>query len=75
MAFKLKDNYGSLWPNENKNKDNQPDYTGKINIGGTEMELGGWKNETQSGKAYLSLKASEPREKKGSSDGDDGAPF
>ena len=72
MAFKLKEDYGSLWQNENKSKDNQPDYTGKLNVGGTEMELGGWKNETKSGKAYLSLKMSPPREKK---DSDDGAPF
>lgn len=43
MAFELKDDHGSLWRNENKEKDSQPDYTGKINIGGTVMQLGGWK--------------------------------
>ncbi len=71
MAFELKEDYGSLWPNENKNKDTQPDYTGKINVGGIVMALGGWKNKTQGGKPYLRLKMSEPQEKKDSSDGGD----
>ena len=71
MAFQLKEDYGSLWPNENKSKDNQPDYTGKINIGGSVMRLGAWKNTTNDGKTYLSIKLSEFQEQKGSSsDGD-----
>ena len=71
MAFQLKEDYGSLWPNENKSKDNQPDYTGKINIGGTVMRLGAWKNTTDGGKTYLSIKLSEVQEQKSSpSDGD-----
>ncbi len=71
MAFQLKEDYGSLWPNENKSNDNQPDYTGKINIGGTVMRLGAWKNTTDGGKTYLSIKLSEFQEQKSeSSDGD-----
>jgi len=75
MAFKLKEDHGSLWHNENKSKDNHPDYTGKINVGGVILELGGWKNETKDGKTYLGIKVSEPMEKKSSSGGDDGSPF
>ena len=71
MAFQLKEDYGSLWKNENKSKDNQPDYTGKINIGGSVMSLGAWKNTTDGGKTYLSIKLSEVQEQKSSpSDGD-----
>jgi|TARA_R110000824_G_scaffold37497_6_gene115043 uncharacterized protein (DUF736 family) len=58
MAFELKDDHGSLWKNENKEKENQPDYTGKINIGGSIMQLGGWKNTTKAGKQYVSIKVS-----------------
>ncbi len=73
MAFQLKEDYGSLWKNENKSKDNQPDYTGKINIGGTVMRLGAWKNTTNDGKTYLSIKLSEFQEQK--SESSDGEPF
>ena len=71
MAFQLKEDYGSLWKNDRKEKETQPDYTGKINIGGTVMRLGAWKNTTNDGKTYLSIKLSEFQEQKGSSsDGD-----
>jgi|TARA_R100001530_G_scaffold53751_2_gene39690 uncharacterized protein (DUF736 family) len=71
MAFQLKEDYGSLWKNDRKEKDTQPDYTGKINIGGSVMRLGAWKNTTNDGKTYLSIKLSEFQEQKGSSsDGD-----
>ena len=71
MAFQLKEDYGSLWKTDNKSKDNQPDYTGKINIGGSVMSLGAWKNTTNDGKTYLSIKLSEFQEQKSeSSDGD-----
>jgi|TARA_R100000687_G_scaffold21761_1_gene18088 uncharacterized protein (DUF736 family) len=73
MAFQLKEDYGSLWKNENKSKDNQPDYTGKINIGGSVMSLGAWKNTTDGGKTYLSIKLSEVQEQK--SPPSDGEPF
>jgi uncharacterized protein (DUF736 family) len=71
MAFQLKEDYGSLWKNDRREKDAQPDYTGKINIGGSVMRLGAWKNTTNDGKTYLSIKLSEFQEQKGSSsDGD-----
>ena len=71
MAFQLKEDYGSLWKNDRKEKDTQPDYTGKINIGGSVMRLGAWKNTTDGGKTYLSIKLSEFQEQKSeSSDGD-----
>ena len=71
MAFQLKEDYGSLRKNDRKEKDAQPDYTGKINIGGSVMRLGAWKNTTNDGKTYLSIKLSEFQEQKGSSsDGD-----
>ena len=71
MAFQLKEDYGSLWKNDRKEKETQPDYTGKINIGGTVMRLGAWENTTDGGKTYLSIKLSEVQEQKSSSsDGD-----
>ena len=73
MAFQLKEDYGSLWKNDRKEKETQPDYTGKINIGGTVMRLGAWKNTTNDGKTYLSIKLSEVQEQK--SPPSDGEPF
>ena len=58
MAFQLRENSGSLFKNDKKTKDAQPDYTGKVNINGREMRLAGW-IKTSGDKSFLSLKVSE----------------
>lgn len=59
MAFELKEGQGSLFKNEKKEKESQPDYTGKVMIGGVEKRLAGWKKQTKNGGTFLSLQVSE----------------
>lgn len=48
-------NSGVLFRNDRKEHDKQPDYIGKINVGGREMRLAGWLKDGK----YMSLKVSE----------------
>lgn len=57
--FKQKENTASLFKNEKKTEEKQPDYKGKANIGGVEYFISGWINETKNGSNYLSLKFGE----------------
>tara|TARA_Y100000310_G_scaffold159430_1_gene158985 strand:- start:599 stop:826 length:228 start_codon:yes stop_codon:yes gene_type:complete len=57
--FENKENYGALFKNENKNKDNQPDYTGTVNVEGADYKIAGWIKESKAGNTYLSLKVSD----------------
>ncbi len=49
---------GVLFKNDRKEHDRQPDYTGKINVGGQERRLAGWLRDGQNGK-YMALKVSD----------------
>lgn len=53
-------NRGALFKNDRKETDKQPDYTGKINVKGTEQRLAGWIRQSKSGQTYLSIEASDP---------------
>jgi uncharacterized protein (DUF736 family) len=53
------DNSGALFKNSKKEKESQPDLTGKITINGVEYNLSGWGNTSKSGNEYISLKVSE----------------
>lgn len=59
MAFD-NTNSGALFKNDRKETENQPDYTGKINIEGKEYYLSAWVNKIQSGekagKKYFGIK-------------------
>lgn len=55
-----KDNRGYLYPNSNKNKPTQPDFTGKVLVDGKEWRISAWENKTPEGKKYLSLSFSPP---------------
>ncbi len=60
-------NRGALFKNDKKEKENQPDYKGPINIDGVEKEIAAWLKTSQKGQKYMSLKISEkfvPKEKK-----------
>ena len=48
-------NKGSFFVNEQKKTEKHPDYSGKINIEGTEYYLSGWKKQSKTGKHFLSL--------------------
>lgn len=51
-------NSGFLFKNDKKTEEKQPDYTGKLNIDGTEYKLAGWLRDTKDGRKFLSLKPS-----------------
>ena len=38
-------NKGSIWKNEKKEKDTHPDFTGTINVEGTEFWISAWKRK------------------------------
>ena len=48
-------NSGTFFINDRKEKENHPDYTGKINVEGKEYYLKGWKKVAKSGVNFLSL--------------------
>lgn len=51
-------NRGVLFSNSDRKRDGKrdPDYTGKIDVGGTEYFLDAWINASKDGKKYMSLK-------------------
>lgn len=69
-------NSGILFKNDKKGNDKAPEYTGKINIDGTEKRLAAWVKDGAKGK-FMSLKVSDfeqnnsPAEKVDNSDQDD----
>lgn len=52
-------NNGYLYKNKKKNKQNQPDFTGKLNWKGEEISVSAWEKVSPSGEVYLSLAGSE----------------
>lgn len=60
MTYTPKPGTGSLFKNDRKSKDHQPDYKGSICLpDGSTIQLGGWISQGATGK-YLSLKPSQP---------------
>ena len=51
--FEHKNNTGSLFKNNYKTKDNQPDYKGTAKIDGKEVDIGAWINTDKNGKKYF----------------------
>jgi hypothetical protein len=75
VAYEMKDNSGSLWLNDRKDKDEHPDRTGSIMVAGTEYWINGWLKKRKDGKPYLSLTV-KPKVAKAEKPGiDDAVPF
>ena len=48
-------NRGALFRNERRESDNHPEYTGSINVDGTDYWLSAWVKEGKSGSKFFSL--------------------
>ena len=55
MAEYDKTNTGTFFVNDRKEKPNQPDYNGKIDVEGKTYYLKGWKKVAKSGLSFMSL--------------------
>lgn len=54
-------NSGAIFKNDKKTKDTQPDYRGKVNVNGKEMEVALWvKKSNGGGNTFFSAAFSEP---------------
>jgi len=53
-------NRGAIFKND-KTADNQPDYTGKINVDGVEKRIALWIRESAKGTKYMSASISDPQ--------------
>lgn len=63
MAYETKDNTGSVFQNDRKEKDSHPDRTGQARIGGVDYWVSGWIKQDRNGKPYMSL-AFKPKDEK-----------
>ena len=46
-SYEVNEGTGSLFVNQNKSKDTQPDYTGNCKVNGEEFRIAGWKNQSK----------------------------
>ncbi len=68
-------NSGALFKNARKAKDTHPDYTGELNVEGTEYWLSAWLKKSKKGESYMSLSV-KPKTEKAKADDDSGSiPF
>jgi hypothetical protein len=58
METKL--NTGAIFKNDYKKAENQPDYRGKVNVNGKEMEVALWLKTSGSGVKFFSASFNEP---------------
>ena len=61
--FKLRQDHGSLFENENKKSDKSPDYTGRVNLDGIEYWVSAWIVKTPHG-SFLSFNIGDSVENK-----------
>lgn len=53
--YEVKDGEGSLFRNDRKRAETDPDYNGSARLNGTDFVINGWKKTAKSGVAYLKL--------------------
>jgi len=52
-------NTGAIFKNDNKKAENHPDYRGRVNVNGKEMEIALWVKQGKNG-SFFSASFSEP---------------
>lgn len=55
MAYEQRDNSGTIFVNNKKEKETHPDRTGKAMIGGVMYWVSGWLKKSAKGEPFLSL--------------------
>lgn len=55
-------NRGVLFPNEKGDNESKPDYTGKINVEGTDKRIAAWIAKSKDGMEYLRIQVSDFQE-------------
>jgi uncharacterized protein (DUF736 family) len=58
--METKNNSGAIFKNDKKTAETHPDYKGKVNVNGKEMEVALWLKTSQAGMKYFSASFSEP---------------
>jgi len=58
--METKNNSGAIFKNDKKTAETHPDYKGKVNVNGADMEVALWLKESKSGLKYFSATFQEP---------------
>jgi uncharacterized protein (DUF736 family) len=58
--METKINTGAIFKNDKKTKDTQPDYRGKVNVDGKELEISLWLKTSKAGTSYFSAAFNPP---------------
>ena len=58
--METKNNTGAIFKNDKKTSETHPDYKGKVNVNGKDMEIALWLKESKSGTKYFSTTFQEP---------------
>ena len=58
--METKNNSGAIFKNNKKTAETHPDYKGKVNVNGKDMEVALWLKESKSGLKYFSATFQEP---------------
>lgn len=57
--YQKREGQGSLFSNDRKQFENQPDFTGTVTINGRDMRIAAWNKVSNSGRPYISIQISE----------------
>ena len=58
--METKQNTGAIFKNDKKTNEKQPDYKGKVNVNGKDLEIALWVKTSAKGTNYFSCSFSEP---------------
>jgi uncharacterized protein (DUF736 family) len=58
--METKNNSGAIFKNDKKTAETHPDYKGKVNVNGADMEVALWLKTSQAGMKYFSATFQEP---------------